>query len=509
VTYDAPDDFAEPLLWPALWRHKWRIAAVTIAFGVVGYAASSLQGDVYTARAEVVLIDPASAGEIDVGGPRGGRYVAGQAEIAGSGAVAAVAGEVLGVSAAEVVGSVSVTPASSADQLIITASRSTAADAAAYANAVADGYRSLRSERVVADAERIIEQLEAEITSARTDLEELAAASAAGDAGAEEEVDAATSRISTLQARVSELRVDASVFGSGVLSVNEAVAPRARTSPSPRRDALLAAAIGLILAAGVAWWRYMQTPVAEDRQDPAAALDAPLLGEVPVFDRSKDRPHIAEEGSPAAFAFEFVLGTLGFALNDLPAPTVVVTSALPGDGKTLIALNLAAAARADGRKPLLVDADERVRGLTLLTDAEDAIGLTDLVSSTDHDLSDATQEVAIGGFTLSMLTAGTPPADTAGFFRSPGFRELMTELRGRADITIIDTPPLLAVAETANIASQGDGVVVVVDRGTPMRALNDVKERADLADLRIIGYIFNRAKAGDRYGYGAYGKARA
>jgi Mrp family chromosome partitioning ATPase len=233
-----------------------------------------------------------------------------------------------------------------------------------------------------------------------------------------------------------------------------------------------------------------------------------LLAEVPVFDGKQGGPRIAPSDTAAAEAFQLAISAIALILEDTPSPTLVVTSARPNDGKTLVALNLCAVAGSNGQPTLLVDADERARGLTLLAGATANTGLPDLAFRTDVALADCIRQVAVGDAKFNLLTAGTKPHDTAGFFRSSGFRETLSTLRGQAELTLIDSPPILAVADTVNIASQADGVVMVVDRGTPMRMLRDARDRLDLAGVPIVGYVFNRSHLRGRgYGYGGDGKS--
>jgi len=193
-------------------------------------------------------------------------------------------------------------------------------------------------------------------------------------------------------------------------------------------------------------------------------------------------------------------------MREAGAGTVIVTSAGPSDGKSVTALNLAIAALQDGRKVLLVDADERMRQLTRDSGVNPSPGLTDVADEripyegcqSIWKLSDRIQ--------IPFMSAGTPLTDPASYFRSPGFRRAMGRIRAHADLVLVDSPPLLAVADASAIAAQVDAVVVVVNYGTSLKVLDEVRHRLDFIGTPLIGYVFNRAPAsGSGYGYYRYG----
>jgi tyrosine-protein kinase Etk/Wzc len=98
---------------------------------------------------------------------------------------------------------------------------------------------------------------------------------------------------------------------------------------------------------------------------------------------------------------------------------------------------------------------------------------------------------------------GKLAGETAGFFRSERFKNAAKQLAVGRDLVVIDAPPALAVAETTDIASQADGILVVVSEGTALSVLVDVKERLAMSGTPILGYVFNRSTKPERgYGYG-------
>jgi Mrp family chromosome partitioning ATPase len=200
-----------------------------------------------------------------------------------------------------------------------------------------------------------------------------------------------------------------------------------------------------------------------------------------------------------------VASSLESAIKEHEAAVVCVTSARQGDGKTIIALNVAAAAALGGRRVVLVDGDTHARGLSRWVGRNEAKGLTDLGAGTPPE--ECVLPLEWGAGLLAMCPAGSPVDAGAGFFRSAGFRRAVATLRERGDLIVIDAPPALASADALAIAGKSDGVIVVVEFGTPLRAVEDAGERITTAGTPILGYVFNRVRAresryGYRYGYG-------
>jgi len=503
-------------LLESVWQFRWLVVGVTLLSALSGFGLSLLQETRYVASAELLLADPRTAGVFDDSGVSldPSRYVRNQAERVRSTPVLARAAELLGEGQTirEIADDVTAQPSVDLDLITIRADRGSAREAAALANAVAEGYQQVVTEEVSRNAQASIDELE----QSKTELNQrIATAEAAllanpADSAAGAGRDAAVAQLITIDARANQIAVDASLYGSGVELFEEAEVPSSPSQPTPLRNAVVAAVLGALAASAFAWWRAEQTLSADRRQDAAPVLRAPLLGEIPDFveagitspDPTRTAPH-----SVVAEAYQFVVASLEFAAEQTSGRTLVLTSALSGDGKTVTALNLAIAARRDGRRVLLVDADERMRGLTALTAVRASPGLTDLVDA-ELLFDDATVDLDVPGVgSLTMVPAGEKLSDPAGFFRSAEFRKAMVRVQEQAEFVLVDSPPLLAVADTSALAGQADGIVLVVSRGTSLRLLEDVRARLDFVGTPLLGYVFNRARPErGRYGrYGSYG----
>jgi Mrp family chromosome partitioning ATPase/capsular polysaccharide biosynthesis protein len=508
---------AGPGLLEAVWQFKWLVAAVTLLAMALGFAASFLQPTMYEGEARLLLTDPRNVGvfrgETGTTALDPSRYVRNQAQVVTSTPVQRRALELVGerISIRDLDERVTAQPSVDLDLITIRALDPTAEGAAELANAVAQAYMDQVTSEVQGNAQSAITELE----QSKAQLEErirnaergLAANS--GNTALQAERDAAVSQLITIESRSDQIAVDAALYGSGVELFERSELPESPASPKPLRNAAVAAILGLLAASAYAWWRAEHTQSAERRQDAAAVLGAPLLGEIPDFSTvgiTDAVPTVTAPKSVAAEAYQFVVASLEFALDSSGGSSVLLTSASPADGKTTTALNLAVAAAKDGRKVLLVDADERVRGLTRNSELPAEPGLTDL---RDEELpfDGCVAEWRLApDFSLPFIAGGSKVADSAGFFRTPGFRTAMHRVKQQADFVMVDSPPLLAVSDTSAIASQVDGIVIVVARGTPLKLLEDVRQRLAFIGTPLLGYVFNRGVGGKGggYGYGRY-----
>jgi Mrp family chromosome partitioning ATPase/capsular polysaccharide biosynthesis protein len=515
-----------PGLVGSLWRYRLVIVAVTALAAIAGYAVSVLLPAKYEAQASLFLRDPGSAAVLTLAGfpvQSGDHavFMATQAELAGSDVVYERALQILKRSGTpdDVRRSVVVGPSAGLASLTIRATSGDPVEAANLANAVGTAYELVAGERIAADAEvaitglrQVRAQREAEFDALRP---QLAQASGPDQPALQRGAEWVANLIGGLQVHEDEIAAQAGVYGSGVESFQEAAPPVSSSQPAPLLLAAFGAVVGLVAAGGWAWWAAGRHRRVEAEGDAGAILGVPLLGETPRLDtklrgaRGGSSPP-GELDPVAAEAYHVVLTALEHALSKVGGKVVAVASAGPGDGKTLTVLNLALAARREGRQVLLVDADERTRELSqLCRDGElfDVIGV-------GHD----GEECPAG--TVSPRSRPWPatrarvlqvgPSERNGhhpavLFRSTAFGELISSGEP-ADLVLIDTPALLGVSEAVTIADHADAILLVVNRGTSLAELRRARERLAFTDTPVIGYLLNRGVPPG--GYAGYGASR-
>jgi Mrp family chromosome partitioning ATPase/capsular polysaccharide biosynthesis protein len=442
-------------------------------------------------------------------------FMAQQAEFAGSDGVYGRAIQLLEQSGTpdHTRRSVEVTPSADLAFITIRATSSDSADAVNLANAIGTAYQQVGSERITANSENAIARLQQVVAQRQAEFDalqaQIAQASVPEQVALQRKALHVGDLIGDLHAHQNEIAAQAAVYGSGVESFREAVSPASSSRLSPLLLALIGAAVGFVAAGCWAWWAAGRNRRVEGDGDAAAILGVPLLGETPRLGGKLRGP--GGPSSPpdaldpvAAEAYHFVLTSLEHALSRRGGKVVTVASARPGDGKTVTVLNLALAAKGEGRNVLLVDADERTRRLSQL--CRDG-GHFDVIcaSQENAECPAVAEQVALGGGTSAGGLGESVPHiglngrnahHPAGFFRSRAFGKLISFSSEPADLVLIDTPALLDVSEAVTIADQADAVLLVVDRGTPLADLRRARERLDFTDTPLIGYMLNRGAAG-------------
>ena len=522
-----------PGLVGSLWRYRLVIVAVTALAAIAGYGVSLLLPAKYEAQASLFLRDPGSPAVLTLAGSSSSQsgdhavFMATQAELAGSDVVYERALQILKRSGTpdDVRRSVVVGPSADLTSITIRATSGDPAESANLATAVGTAYELVAGERIAADAKvaitglrQVRAQLEAEFDALKAQI-----AQASGPDQAtplERKASATADLIGGLQVHETELAAQAAVYGSGVESFQEAAPPVSSSQPAPLVLALIGAVLGLVAAGGWAWWAAGRNRRVESEGDAGAILGVPLLGETPWLDvklRGTGAPSSPPKDPVAAEAYHVVLAALEHALSKVGGKVVAVASAGPGDGKTLAVLNLALAARREGRKVLLVDADERTRQLSQLSRDGghfDVIGVS-------HD-GEECPAVTVGRWppptplprpeppTLGTVLQIGPERNghhPAGFFRSTEFGKLISFSGQPADLVLIDTPALLDVSEAVTIADNADAILLVVNRGASLADLRRARERLAFTDTPVIGYLLNRGFAQRAYaGSGGAGR---
>lgn len=290
--------------------------------------------------------------------------------------------------------------------------------------------------------------------------------------------------------------------------VDPAASSSTPISPNPRRNITLGLVLGLVLGAGAAVLREtLDTTIKSSRQlDPLVA--APIIGTISFDTDAVDTPLITniDTYAPRAEAFRVLRTNLQFIDPDVQRKVFVVTSSLPGEGKTTTAVNLALALAEGGESVVLVEGDLRRPKISEYLRLESAVGLTTVLIG-KLPLEDAVQTTASEG--LAVVTSGATPPNPAELLKSSAMSSLIASLREQYDIVLIDAPPLLPVTDGALLAAQADGALLVVRHGkTTTDQVTLAVERLEAVGATPVGVIFNMtpAKGGDGYGYG-YGYA--
>lgn len=505
----APSGMGAGLL-RAAWRYRWVILAAGVLFGVAGYFAAGLQAVAYEAEARLLLGAPQAQGlfgerpRVDVSRNLSRETARMTSSVVLTRAAARLGGQ---YTVAELDGAIRAEEYPDIEGIAIVASASRAEEAADIANAVGEAYQEVVSDDIQESVQAALAELNEARSDARSQLAELQRRLDVDseDGALQAEADVATQQLVVLTTRAQQLAVEAALFGSGIDLFEPATPPSRPVRPRPMRSGLVAGVLGFCAAGALAWRRAERNELAEDGIAIAEILGAPMLGEIPVFDTFSssprgDRPVLSALDPIVAESYQFVLSSLRFSLRNLNGRSVVLTSIAPGDGKTVTAMNLAFAAAQDGTAVTVVDGDERVRGLTMRFRLSKAAGLSDFVDGRAPMHACRYEQVDVGSQSMTRIVpAGRAAGQIAGFYRRPEFHRAMQQLAEDTDLLVVDTPPLLAVSDVMEIAESADGIVVVVDRGTPLRRLQEASERLYMVGTPVIGFILNRSKRRRRH----------
>lgn len=172
--------------------------------------------------------------------------------------------------------------------------------------------------------------------------------------------------------------------------------------------------------------------------------------------------------------------------------SILVTSSVPGEGKSFSAANLAAVFAQQEKKVLLVDADLRKPTIHETYQLENVQGLTNVLVG-NASLGETVQKTLIDN--LYVLTSGPTPPNPAELLSSKAMGELIQEMYSRYSLVIFDSPPLLAVADGQVLANQTDGSVLVVLSGkTKMDTVQKAKDALQQSKAKLLGALLNKKK---------------
>jgi capsular exopolysaccharide synthesis family protein len=292
-----------------------------------------------------------------------------------------------------------------------------------------------------------------------------------------------------------------------VVQIETASVPQTPVRPRVQLNTLLAGVAGLILAAAVVFLIDFLDDTLKTPEDIERILGLTVVGLIADMrgNEKETGTYVARQPrSPIAEAFRSLRTNLECSGVDKPLKTILVTSAIPQDGKTTIAVNLATVFAQGGQKVTLLDADLRRPRVHQMLGMSNQVGLTDLF----RDRLNVGQVIhpCEGNETLSVITSGSLPSDPSELLGSGKMLHILEELAAGQDIIIIDSPPTL-VADAQSLAARTDGVLLVIQSGkTPAKQVRVTLEQMKRAGTRILGVVLNRVPRGrgDYYGYQGY-----
>ena len=532
-------DYARPL-----WSRRWLILiAVVVATGGV-YAYYASKPNVYTASTPVFVKDP---GDPLSGAPSlasTDRSVQNQAALLYSRDIAAKVAQKIGYNGtpAQLLARVSVTTREGEDFVNVVAHGDTPQQAATIANAYADEFVTLINTSQTSRIQRGLDLSRQQLKSVPPGP-------------------ATQGTRQTLGDQIRRLELALNVPPSLTRQVDPALPPSGPSSPKPVRNALFAFVLSLLIAGGAAFGLERFDRRLKRPSDIHDVYGEPLLAVLPhTDDPAPAKGGVAVLSPEFREAFRVLRTNIELARLDAPPRTIVVSSAVPGEGKSTVVRNLALAFRETGKSVAVVEGDLRHPTLGALFGASGDAGLAEVLTH-DARLSEVTMQVATalpgldelvrvaGGKeapskangdgngraariaarkaasagangalaekpgSLTLLLSGARPANPPAVLASARAVEVLNELRDNHDVVLIDSAPLLAVTDTVPLLRYADAAIFVgrlgfTTRDTAKRLIEFLDRIPDVELLGIVANDLSQLDAsgyGYGYGYGGYG----
>jgi len=486
-------------------RFPW-LLAVTVLSVAIALAFSAVQKKQYSATAQL-LVQPAN-GSVPISGTQptiSSTEVGTELELVTSEPVKELVTKKLGftpnISAAEV----------GLSYLInVTAAADTPLRAALIANTYAQTFVAYERTNAINDLLAAELQLETQIAALQAQLKPLES-EGSPSAGTTSTISVLANQEAVLNEQLTQLQVTGAETPGGVEAVSPASPPKSPSSPKPLRDAGVALGIGLLLGLMAAFAaEYFDDKVYTKDEAERLGGGVPVLAMVPLIKSWKKSRYpmlIAEVDpySPATEAYRSLRTSLQFAGHDAQLKTILVTSASGAEGKTSTVANLGVVLATAGDRVVVVDCDLRRPRLAGFLGKDETTGFTSVLLG-QVELKDVIQ-VAANTPGLALLATGPIPPNPSELLGSDKAAEIFRLLATSFDVVLIDSPPLLPVADPLVLSQYADAVLMVVMVGLTTRA--EVKRASELltqVNAQATGIVLNKAsrRSGNasKYGYG-------
>lgn len=317
-----------------------------------------------------------------------------------------------------------------------------------------------------------------------------------------------------------ETEIKARTISNNARIVDQPSRPLGPSRPKRKLIVLLGALLGLGGGVLAAFVRDVLDQSVRRPED-ATLFQTRSLGVVPDIDKLKSIESRARGNapieliaskhpqSPVSDAVKNIQASIFLSALDDDVTSLAVSSATPGEGKSLLSVSLASVlAGASKKRVVLVDADmRRPRIHSVFSLPPRAPGLTDFLGSSKMRLAKVIHRTSVEG--LYVISSGTQTADPVALLQADDMRILIDQLKAHFDYVVVDTPPILGFADTPLICRHVDGAVLVVKQGGVRKdeVALAVDALGSVGTAKIFGMILNKAHVGTagKYGYG-YGR---
>lgn len=310
---------------------------------------------------------------------------------------------------------------------------------------------------------------------------------------------------STLLSNYEAVRLARLQNTPNIVQVELATAPVSPILPQPIRNAILGGIIGLVMAGTLAFIIEYLDDTLKTPADISTHLGLPVVGYVFTesgLEKTEGLPFVAANPrSPVAETFRTLRTNLEFASVDQTLKTILVSSPGPGEGKTTVATNLAAAMAQANKRVILLEGDLRRPRVHKAMGMTNQVGLSEVFRG-QMDIRDVARYSKVKD--LAVITSGSLPPNPAELLGSTRMKQILSRLEESASVVIIDSPPFV-VTDSTVLAAKVDGVLLVIEPGkTHAEAAKAMLTQLERAGARVIGVVLNRVPRKGRSYYGGY-----
>ncbi|HEX3986242.1 MAG TPA: polysaccharide biosynthesis tyrosine autokinase [Acidobacteriaceae bacterium] len=318
----------------------------------------------------------------------------------------------------------------------------------------------------------------------------------------------------SIVARLREAAVDAGLDAADISVVDLASLPVEPSSLSPAELGLIGLLFGAFGGLTLAMFLDKMDTRLRDAHEIQQILGLPSLAMIPQSHwKTKGNelewvvgPELLRDPrSPFSESFRALRTSMRLSTTSRESKVIAVTSCQPAEGKSTVAMNMAAVLAQSGKKVALVDTDMRRPSVYKRLRLEGGKGLSEVLTGY-YTLDEVTQTLETLS-TMDVIPSGTVPPLPADLLASDQMIEVVRQLRARYDYVIFDTPPVLSVTDPAIVASQADGMVLVIRQGYCTRhMLARAAEILGELNVKVYGFVFNGVDASlpEYYGYLGY-----
>ncbi|MDR3360907.1 MAG: polysaccharide biosynthesis tyrosine autokinase [Bifidobacteriaceae bacterium] len=313
----------------------------------------------------------------------------------------------------------------------------------------------------------------------------------------------ANSLVAAVDELVPDTREGERLVRGSVIAAAEV--PKTQSFPSKRNFLIVGFAAGLLLGVGQALLRHRLDKRIRDSSQVQELTSAPIMGRIALDPQMVGSKRPATVSRLTAEDYRRLRTNMQFvgSADENHGKTLVITSAVPGEGKSAISLNLATVLAEAGEKVLLIDGDLRRPRIAQYMGLESSVGLTTVLIgwATPGEVLQSSRVA-----NLTVLPSGVIPPNPSELLASRAMKQLLDSAATHFDYTVVDCAPLLAATDAAVLSRQTDGALLVTDMQQatiPQFAL--ALEEVERANGTVLGIVLNKMRVGKSSSYSYYG----